>query len=122
MMTSPVRHMSTLTGLVGCLVLLAGIAAAADLQLVVTSPKNQYLPDEPLFVTVTLNNVGIAELAALRLLDPGDGVVSFEISAPGEELHNYCPWVRSEWTLLLTVLLRRQSIWIPARSTALRLT
>jgi hypothetical protein len=83
----------------GCFLLLAGIAAAADLQLLLTSPKNQYLPDEPLFVTVTLSNVAIAEVAALRLLDPGDGVVSFQITAPGEERHNYCPWVRSAWTL-----------------------
>lgn len=71
---------------------LGAAPARGELALQISTDKTQYLVDEPLYVTVTVRNVGKQDTQIVRLFHPGD-LLSFEIVPPDGKPYEYAPWV-----------------------------
>ena len=67
--------------------------AQADLLLALETPKQEYLVQEPLLVVVRVSNAGTTNARIVRYLDPSEGLLEVEVTAPGEKAHSYRPWV-----------------------------
>jgi len=74
-----------------CLLGSAVVPASAQLALGMSTTRTQYLTDEFLYVTITLENVGTQDVPFTRLLDPAVGIVSFEIMTPDGQSYSYEP-------------------------------
>jgi len=72
--------------------MLIPIAAWAGLVLTIDTPKLDYLLDECIYITVTMKNTGSQSAEVVNLLTPDMGIVSFEITPPGDgsRLYNSC--------------------------------
>ncbi len=81
-----------------CLLALMAGPGAAQVVLELDAEKTEFLVDEPIFVTVAVRNVADVDVPILRLLEPGSGVLRFEIVAPGEEPRAYRPCAEASFT------------------------
>ncbi|GEM_PF-6437785 len=81
---------------VACLFLMCG--ANADVDLSIQTDKQDYVLDEPIFLTATVRNSGDSPVAILRHLHPGAGILSLHITCPGRTARSYGPWTRSAYT------------------------
>jgi len=68
---------------------LTGETAGAELRLTIAAPKTRYLVDDPLFLTVTVENAGDSDLAVIPVFHPGAGFLAFRITSPGEQPRTY---------------------------------
>lgn len=81
-------RLTTICGFVMCAIV-AARGVHAGLSLEISSHKDVYLVWEPLYVKVSLRNMGQEPQEAIRLLTPDMGFVSFEVSLPGKPPRPY---------------------------------
>lgn len=70
-------------------------SSTSSLRLELKLIEDRYLAGEPLYLTVSVGNDGPFEATMLRCFNPGEGILSLEITEPGCEPRPFKPWVQA---------------------------